>query len=140
MMCEIDWGLFDRKYQAAEGYHHRARQFVTEGQRPSVVFNLASVALECYLIALCELNGTMPMNHNYACLMDAVEEIMDFPQQLNNEIRSLDTIFGICSVDNYHHGTPQPEDADRVLKMCSGVQQFFDAGDIAAKRSVAGNK
>lgn len=116
---------FQENYRYAEGFHHRAEQFLREGQSASVVFNVAAVALERYLVALCDLHGAEPRNHNYVCLMETIEKIIDFPPVLNEEIRSLDLIFGICSLENYYHGTPASNDADRVLSMCNEIQKFF---------------
>ncbi|MBP2646295.1 MAG: hypothetical protein H6Q75_1735, partial [Firmicutes bacterium] len=121
----VDIEAFEEVYRSAKMYHYRAKQFQEEGQCPSVVFNVASVALENYLIALCALYGIEPGNHNYTCLMDTVEEIIDVSTVLNKEIRSLDLLFGICSIENYYHGEPEPDDAGRVLSMCHGVQNLF---------------
>ncbi|WP_234340300.1 HEPN domain-containing protein [Gorillibacterium timonense] len=109
----------------ATQYHRRAEQFVSEGRRHSLIFNLASVALECYLVALCKLHGIEPLNHNFICLMNSVESVMDFPKGLSKDIQSLDIIFGICSLDDYFHGTPEPKDAERVLSMCTEVKKMF---------------
>jgi hypothetical protein len=126
---------FEEDYRSAQAYHNRAEQFLDEGQCSSVVFNVASVALERYLVALCELYDTEPMNHNYVCLMNAVEEIVDVSPALNAEIRSLDLIFGICSLENYHHRIPEPTDSHRVLSMCREVRQLFDPVKIASVRA-----
>ena len=128
-MNEMDREMFEafaEDYRDAKMYHYRAEQFLDEGQHFSVIFNVASVALERYLLALCEVHGIEPLNHNYTCLMDAVEEIMEIPPALNKEIRSLDLIFGICSLENYYHGTPESSDSDRVLSLCHEVQLLFD--------------
>lgn len=117
---------FEENYQSAKMYHYRAGQFLEEGQHYSVVFNVASVALENYLIALCNLYGIEPGNHNYICLMDAVEEVLVIPPELNRAIRSLDDIFGICSLENYHHGTPQQADTAQALCLCKEVRKLFD--------------
>jgi hypothetical protein len=127
---EIDREEFLKNYNYAKAYHRRAGQFVEEGQRKSLIFNVASVALECYLIALCALNGRMPFNHNYTCLMDTLDGTFSFPVQLKNDILSLDDIFGICSLENYHHGMPQPEDAQRVIAMCDEVEKLFSNHEI----------
>jgi hypothetical protein len=131
----IDLELFEEKYQSGQMYHRRANQFSQEGQVNSVVFNVASVALENYLIALCELYGVEPGNHNYTCLMDSVQTIVAVPPELNKEIRSLDEIFGICSLDNYYHGIPEDDDSGRVLSMCIQVQGLFDLTRISAVRA-----
>ena len=136
---EIDLEAFEEHYHSAKMYHRRAVQFLEEGQSASVVFNVGSVALENYLIALCELYGIVPENHNYICLMDEVETIVDVSPVLNKEIRSLDLIFGICSLDNYYHGTPEASDTERVLTMCKEVQNLFDLARMEAVRAVVKN-
>lgn len=136
---EIDLEVFEKNYQSAKMYHRRAEEFLNEGQSSSVVFNVASVALENYLIALCELYGEEAGNHNYTCLMDTVEKIVDVPVVLNKEIRSLDLIFGICSIENYYHGNPEQDDRDRVLFMCNEVQHLFDQTKIATVRAACKN-
>lgn len=140
MTIEIDLKAFENNYRDAKEYHQRTEQFVKEGQRPSLTFNIATVALEKYLIALCELYGEMPFNHNYTCLMDSVENVVDLPFDLNRDISSLDDIFGICSIDDYHHRKPNPSDSVRVLSMCSGVEKLFDQSRIASIRAAAENK
>ncbi|ULO10480.1 hypothetical protein H1230_21425 [Paenibacillus sp. 19GGS1-52] len=136
MVGESDVEEFEENYRDAIGFHRRAEQFLREGQRFSLVFNVGSVALERYLVALCHLYGIMPLNHNYICLMNAVESVVvDFPPKLNKEIRSLDFIFGICSLDDYFHGTPQPADSTRVLAMCNAVRELFDPSIIPSVRT-----
>ncbi len=132
---ESEAGAFAADYQDARAYHRRAEQFLREGQHFSVVFNVGAVALERYLVALCELYGEEPGNHNFTCLMDAIEGLMDFPPALNRAIRSLDSIFGICSLENYHHGAPEPPDAERVLALCAEVRDLFDPDRLAAVRA-----
>jgi len=126
---------FVEAYHTAQGFHHRAENFLQEGQANSVVFNVAAIALENYLIALSNLHGVEPRNHNYICLMDSVETFMIIPPLLSAEIRSLDVIFGICSLENYHHGTPEEEDGKRVLSLCQKVQGLFDQHKISALKS-----
>jgi hypothetical protein len=137
----IDLDAFEKNYRDAKGYHRRAEQFVQEEKRHSLIFNMASVALERYLIALCELYGEMPFNHNYNSLIDTVENIIQIPPDLNKEIRSLDDIFGICSLENYHHGVPEQADSVRVISMCHEIEKLFDQSRISSFRtSVENNK
>jgi len=123
---------FEKGYREAKAYHGRAIQFREEGLRSSLIFNVASVAVERYLLALCELYDIMPMNHNYTCLMNAVESVMDFPADLNIEIRSLDRIFNICSIDNYFHGAPVAADTCSVLFICDELCRICNELRIAS--------
>lgn len=125
---------FEKEYRDSKAYLRRARLFQAEGQDHSVVFNVASLALERYLVALCYLYDMEPYNHNYTCLMDTVEMFMDVPAELNEEIRSLDKIFDICSLDDYYHGDPEPVDMERVLTMCDAVEELFDFAKISSIR------
>ncbi|WP_244444705.1 hypothetical protein [Paenibacillus camerounensis] len=136
MLAGIDMESFEENYRDAQGYHRRTEQLKREGFRHSLIFNVGSVALERYLVAVCHLYGKEPLNHNFICLMNAAEQAVAFPPELNKDIRALDFIFGICSLDDYFHGVPEPEDADRVLAMCRQVHALFDPGHIAAMRAV----
>lgn len=135
----IDLEAFEENYQSAKGFHNRAKQFLHEGQSSSVIFNVAAVAIERYLVALCDLHGAEPRNHNYICLMDAVEKIIDVPLELNKEIRSLDLIFGICSLENYYHGSPNESDSNRALSICNEVQKLFNQIRSSSKRAKVKN-
>lgn len=128
----IDAEDFAESYRSAKMYHYRAVQFLRQEQSFSIVFNVACVALENYLVALCALYGEEPYNHNFVCLMNAVEQVVAVPCSLNKEIRALDeNIFGICSLDNYFHEEPQEEDEVQILEICRQVYGLFDQGRVA---------
>lgn len=121
-LFESDAQRFARNLDEATGYHRRACLFERDGMRASLVFNVAAIAVECYMIALCAHFKTMPLNHSFGCLVAEAEGLMAFPAPLATRIRSLDTIFGICSLDDYHHGTPEAADARDVLDLCACLQ------------------
>ena len=130
----IDVETFEKSYQDARAYHFRAEQFLQEGQRHSLVFNVASVALEQYLVALCELNGDPPANHDFEHLVDVAEQHVEFPEELNKKIRYLDEIFGICSIENYHHKIPLQSDSEQTLNICNEIYKLFDQSKIQSIR------
>jgi hypothetical protein len=113
-------------FSGAKGYHLNALAFRDAGKRTSLVFNTASVAIENYLLAICEYHGIMPLNHSYGCLMNAVDPLSVTDEKLSGDIRSLDRIFGICSVDAYHHGTPESADSERALHICERLKDAVD--------------
>lgn len=127
---------FLKNYSSATGYHMRAIQFLEENKRSSLVFNVASVAIECYLLAACSYHGEIPFNHNYNSLMNTVERVIEFDPQLSASIRSLDEIFGICSIEEYHHGVPTENDAEKVLKICDDLHQMFDCLGIRSEAKI----
>ncbi|MBU2701359.1 hypothetical protein Ga0466249_002473 [Sporomusaceae bacterium BoRhaA] len=136
---KINLEEFEKDYHDGKSYHRRAEQFAHKGHHFSLIFNIAAIALERYLVALCDLYGIMPQNHNYTCLMDTLEGIIDFPPALNEEIRSLDLIFGICSLENYHHGAPESSDSKRILSLCNEVRQLIDQIRISSIRAAFEN-
>jgi hypothetical protein len=135
---EYDYGvesLFEDDYKDAMAYHRRALQFKNEGEAFSVVFNVASVALERYLVAICELYGEEPRNHNFITLMMTADKLLEVPKTLSKEVKSLDQIFGICFLDDYFHGTPTDADAKKALRLCEEVKQLFDQEKIRFVRA-----
>jgi hypothetical protein len=135
---EYDYGvesLFEDDFKDAQAYHRRALQFENEGEAFSVVFNVASVALERYLVALCELYGEEPRNHNFITLMMTAEKLLEVPKELSKEVKSLDQIFGICFLDTYFHGDPVEADTKRTLRMCNDVKKLFSQEKMQFIRS-----
>ena len=128
---------FEKNYNDAIGYHMRALQFVKEERRASLVFNVASIAIECYLLAICSYYDIMPVNHNFNYLMNAAESVAVFDPELDNAIRSLDEIFGICSLDEYFHGTPAFADAQKTLQICTDIRQMVE---IIIKKPAGGKE
>ena len=124
-LFESDRARFIRNFDEACAYHHRAQLFAQEGTRASLIFNVASIAIECYMIALCAHFKNMPSNHSFGNLVDDVKLLMDFPADLAGKICGLDRIFGICSLDNYFHGTPTEADADISLEICAALQRLI---------------
>jgi HEPN domain-containing protein len=118
--------MVNENYHDAQAYHRRALQFRDAGKAHSLAFNVASIALERYLVALCEIHGVEPMNHNFIGLAKDVERLMEVPHELSRDIRSLDQIFGICFLDTYYHGEPELCDMEKALRLCDEVQQLFE--------------
>ncbi len=121
----IDVETLKKTYNAAINYHERALQFKELGQRPSLIFNIGSVALENYLIALCEMHGDPPANHDFVMLIEIVEQHMKINPDLSEGIRIITDFFGICSMDTYD--VPGVSDAVSVLKICDQVSKLFDS-------------
>lgn len=131
-LFESDAQRFARNRDEALGYHRRATLFARDGMRASLVFNVSAVAIECYMIALCAHFKTMPSNHSFGSLVADAEEIMAFPPELAAGICSLDRIFGICSLDDYHHGTPEAADATHALGLCESLRTLLEGlGELA---------
>ncbi len=126
----IDVDTLQHTHTAAVNYYNRAIQFRDIGQRHSLVFNMGAVALENYLIALCELNADPPTSHDFVMLVDVLELHMDIPRDISEGIRSLNDIFSMCSVEHYSHKDPELSDAELVLRLCEALNELFDKEKI----------
>jgi len=124
-LFESDRQRFARNFEEARAYHHRADLFAEEKVRTSLIFNVASIAIECYMIALCAHFKNMPSNHSFGSLVEDAGLLMDFPKPLAEKICGLDRIFGICSLDDYHHGIPTEEDASTALEICTKLEALI---------------
>ncbi|WP_446897929.1 hypothetical protein ACSVC9_13265 [Clostridium sp. LBM24168] len=138
LLKNIDLNSFERNYKDAKAFHHRAKQFSEEDQSPSIIFNVASIALEQYLISICHLYGAPPWNHTYDFLMDVVEIVVDFPKELNNEIRSIgkQSHEYLCSLEPYTGNFPESSDASKILAICDKISRTFDQSRISSIRAI----
>ncbi|MDR3366216.1 MAG: hypothetical protein LBO71_04535 [Prevotellaceae bacterium] len=118
--------MFEESYRDAKAFHRRALRFADVGWDVELVFNVAAIALERYLVALCCRHGMEPESHSFVCLMNAIDKCMDIPHELSRSIRSLDRIFGICSIDSYRHEKTGADDASRALRLCSDVSSMIN--------------
>jgi hypothetical protein len=73
-------------------------------------YNLLSMSLEGYVMAILDYHHTLPDNHTYVDLMNALEEVMPVDRALKERILRYETIQSICSVEKYHREKPSEED------------------------------
>jgi hypothetical protein len=133
----VDEEAFTVDYHDAKAYYKCALQFKAQGMRPSLAFNTAAIALERYLVAICDLYGEDPRNHNYITLMKTVETVVNVPKELNRRIKAMDWLFGICSIDEYRHPNPDKSDMENVLDLCAEVEKLFDRERIERVKALA---
>ncbi|MFT4174634.1 MAG: hypothetical protein QM639_18855 [Rhodocyclaceae bacterium] len=134
-LLESDAARFARSLAEARGYHARASQFTHDGQRPSLVFNVAAMAVEGYMVALCAYHRQMPAHHSYTHMAREAADLMTLDAALVADVAALDRIFGLCSVDHYHHGDPDAADAAHALSVCDRLSPVLAALDTGALAS-----
>ncbi len=129
---------FKKRYRSAVIYHRRAEQFADEQQPPVVIFDVASIAVENYLIALCEFYKIDPRIHNYQSLVGTVEQIsaITLPPEIIEQIKALDEAYGICSVENYHRKTEFTSDEIvQLLYLCHYLNEVSEQNIILGIKS-----
>jgi hypothetical protein len=75
-------------------------------------YNLLSMSLEAYIMAMLDYHHTLPENHTYIDLMDALETVMSIDQSLKDRILQYENIQSICSLEKYHRSAPTEEELD----------------------------
>jgi hypothetical protein len=73
-------------------------------------YNLISMSLESYIMAILDFHKTMPGNHSYIDLITALETIMPLDMELKKRILQYENIQSICSIDKYHRINPTEEE------------------------------
>ena len=76
----------------------------------SVVYNLLSMALEKYIMAILDYRNSMPDNHTYTDLFNALDKVISIDAELKVRIMKYENIQSICSIEKYHTRDPSNEE------------------------------
>lgn len=99
------WLVKGDQYLRASKPGSNANRFGTE-----IVYNLLSMSLESYIMAVLDINHALPENHTYTDLFDALDLVMKVDSGLKSRILKYENIQSICSVDKY--STRKPSDLE----------------------------
>jgi hypothetical protein len=69
-------------------------------------YNLISMSLESYIMAILDYHKTLPDNHTFTDLLYALELVMPLNEQLKKRILHYESIQSICSIDKYQRVNP----------------------------------
>lgn len=78
----------------------------------SIRYNLLSMSLENYIMAILDFHGTMPTNHTYTDLIDGLETVMTVDENLKQRLLKYENIQSICSLEKFH--VKQPTESELV--------------------------
>jgi hypothetical protein len=73
-------------------------------------YNLLSMSLEGYIMAILDFHSSLPENHTYTDLVAGLELVAEIDEDLKNRILSYENIQSICSIDKYHRSKPSEEE------------------------------
>ena len=74
--------------------------------KEDIIYNLLSMSLESYIMAILDFHETLPDNHTYTDLITALERVMPVDKNLKNRILQYENIQSICSIEKYHRSAP----------------------------------
>ncbi len=79
---------------------------------PDIRYNLLSMSLEGYIMAILDYNNNLPFNHTYTDLMFSLETVLPVEASLRARILKYENIQSICSIEKYHRQAPTSEELD----------------------------
>ena len=68
---------------------------------PTVVYNLFSMSLESYCMAILDYHGTLADNHTFTDLMNGLERVTTVEPTLKQRILELEKCQQICSFEDF---------------------------------------
>lgn len=76
----------------------------------TIRYNLLSMSLEGYVMAILDFHGTLPFNHTFRDLMEGLEKKVDLDADLKERILRYENIQSICSIEKYHRQAPKDDE------------------------------
>jgi hypothetical protein len=73
-------------------------------------YNMISMSLEAYIMAIMDFHETLPLNHTYTDLIIGLETVIPLDINLKNRILQYENIQSICSIEKYHTVAPTEEE------------------------------
>ncbi len=99
------WLKFGDQYLKASTPKRKVNRFGTV-----IRYNLISMSLESYVMAILDYHHTMPDNHTFTDLITALDVVMPLEKELKKRILHYESIQSICSVEKYHRSGPTEEE------------------------------
>ena len=95
---------------------------------PVIRYNLMSMALESYVMGILDYYDSMPNNHTFTDLMEALELKVKIDRELKELILKHENIQSICSIDKYARREPTEQElnelsaaVNKICEMAHGI-------------------
>ncbi|MFH2092473.1 MAG: hypothetical protein ABIJ31_08930 [Pseudomonadota bacterium] len=91
----------------------------------NIRYNLLSMSLESYIMAMTDFHHTLPDNHTYSDLLDGLQRVMPVDEELKKRILKYENIQSICSIEQYHRDNePEEEDLKNLREAVLQIQKM----------------
>lgn len=101
----MTWLENGEKYYKAACPEGKVSRFTADLQ-----YNMLSMSLEGYVMAISGFHNCLPYNHTYTDLMEALDRAVSLDPDLKARILTHESIQDICSIEDYSRSNPS-EDA-----------------------------
>ena len=79
---------------------------------PDLQYNLLSMSLEGYVMAIMDFHDALPENHTYTDLISSLETVAELDQGLKSRILKYENLQSICSIEKYYRSSPTEEELE----------------------------
>ena len=94
-------------------------------------YNLLSMSVEGYVMAILDYHHSLPANHTFTDLIEALELVMPMDEALKKRILRYENIQSICSLETYHRSQPTEEELtdlrDAILEISALAHKICDS-------------
>ncbi len=92
---------------------------------PEIRYNMLSMSLESYSMAILDYKQNLPDNHTFTDLVYGLERVIDLDPVLKERILKYENIQSICSVEKFHIAAPNE---DELLDLRGAI---VEVGELA---------
>ena len=124
-MEEINWTTFlkqgDQYFKAATPKGEKSK-FNNDTR-----YNLLSMSLEGYIMAILDFHQNLPDNHTYTDLIYGLERVVSLDADLKERILKYESLQSICSIDKYHREPPTDEELTDLYGAIAKIKDMAHA-------------
>lgn len=122
-----DWRLF---FKEGDDYRNTALRAAAKRREvftAEILYNLAAMAIEKYLMALLMFHGDLADNHTMRDLIHSVERHLPLDSDFRERLLFLDTFQDICDLESYCRTPPSEAELAIILRTTEEVHEFVAA-------------
>ncbi len=101
---------------------------------PVIRYNMMSMALESYVMGILNCFNTMPDNHTFTDLINALDLVIKLDPELKRKILKHENIQSICSVDKYQCRAPGE---DELAELYAAITEIRDIAHSVCGSDIA---
>lgn len=124
------WLKHGDQYLTAATPRHKKSRFGTD-----IRYNLLSMSLEGYIMAILDFHNKLPFNHTYTDLIFSLESVMPLNKTLKARIMRYENIQSICSIEKYHRSNPTESDLEDLKGAISEIRTIAHEACASAPRT-----
>jgi hypothetical protein len=109
-----------------ESFMNRARKSVMKPDiyTPEIIYNITGMAIEKYIMGFLMYHNSLPYNHTFRDLSEALNTVIQPPAELTQKLEFLDSYQELCSLENFSRKEITKNEVDTILETGILVENF----------------